>query len=139
MIYYVYIMASASRVLYTGVTNDIVRRAGQHKEGCIPGFSSRYKTGQLVYVEIFNNIRAAISREKEIKGWLRIKKLALIQSANPRWRDLSSTCDGLLRDNARRHSERSGVGEAKNLSEKTGQPPALKTREILRPAQRDSE
>jgi putative endonuclease len=88
--YYVYIMASASRVLYTGVTNNIERRAFEHREERIPGFSARYKTRELVYVEPFGNIRTAIAREKQIKGWLPAKKLALIRSANPRWEDLSA-------------------------------------------------
>jgi putative endonuclease len=90
MTYYVYIMASASHALYTGVTNDIERRVVQHREARLPSFSARYKTRNLVYMEIFGDIRAAIMREKQIKGWLRIKKLALINSANPQWKDLSA-------------------------------------------------
>ena len=90
MTYYVYIMASASHALYTGVTNDIERRVVQHREARLPSFSARYKTRNLVYMEVFGDIRAAIMREKQIKGWLRIKKLALINSANPQWKDLSA-------------------------------------------------
>jgi putative endonuclease len=88
--YHVYIMASASRVLYTGVTNDIQRRVTQHREKQLPGFSARYNVRELVYFEQFGDIRLAIAREKHIKGWLRVKKIALIESLNPSWRDLSA-------------------------------------------------
>ncbi len=87
--YYVYILASASRVLYTGVTNNLVRRVAMHKKKKIPGFTKRYQTTSLVYFETTPDIRAAIRREKQIKGWLRAKKVALIESVNPRWKDLS--------------------------------------------------
>jgi putative endonuclease len=88
--YHVYIMASASRVLYTGVTNGIQRRVTQHREKQVPGFSARYNVQELVYLEPFGDIRLAIAREKQIKGWLRIKKIGLIESLNPSWRDLSA-------------------------------------------------
>lgn len=87
--YHVYIMASASRVLYTGVTNDLARRVWEHKQKRVPGFSARYRVTELVYFEAFGNIRAAIAREKQIKGWLRTRKIALIESFNPKWDDLS--------------------------------------------------
>jgi putative endonuclease len=87
--YAVYIMASASGVLYTGVTNDLERRVFEHKSGRVPGFSLRYKTKKLVYFEVFGDVRAAIAREKELKGWLRNKKVALIESMNREWKDLS--------------------------------------------------
>jgi putative endonuclease len=87
--YHVYIMASASRVLYTGVTNDIQRRVLQHREKEVPGFSARYNVRELVYIEPFGDVRMAIAREKQIKGWLRLKKIALIESLNPGWKDLS--------------------------------------------------
>jgi len=87
--YYVYVVASASRVLYTGVTNHIERRIEEHRARRVPGFSARYNARELVYVEIFGDIRAAIAREKQIKGWLRAKKIALIESVNPHWKDLS--------------------------------------------------
>lgn len=90
MTYHVYIMASASHALYTGVTNDIERRVVEHREAKLPSFSARYKTRNLVYTENFGEIRAAIAREKQIKGWLRIKKLALINSVSPQWKDLSA-------------------------------------------------
>ncbi len=88
--YYVYTMASASRVLYTGVTNDLERRISEHRRGLVPGFSAHYKAKELVYFEVFGDIRAAIRREKEIKSWLRRKKIALIESLNSHWKDLSA-------------------------------------------------
>jgi len=87
--YYVYIMASKSRVLYTGITNDIRRRAWEHKTDLTPGFTSEYKVHRLVYFEAFKYVGKAIAREKRIKGWLRRKKIALIESVNPTWEDLS--------------------------------------------------
>jgi len=87
--FFVYIMASRSRTLYTGVTNNLIRRSAQHKRGDKPGFTSRYRVHRLVYVESFSDVRAAISREKQIKSWRREKKLALIEQANPAWQDLS--------------------------------------------------
>ena len=88
--YYVYIMASRSRTLYTGVTGNLERRVFEHKQKLVPGFTTRYKIDRLVYFEVTEDIQAAILREKQIKGWTRSKKLALIGSANPTWRDLSS-------------------------------------------------
>jgi putative endonuclease len=87
--YYVYIMASLSGTLYTGVTNSIYARALQHKDGETPGFTQKYGCNRLVYYEAFRDVRAAIRREKEIKGWVRKKKIALIESMNPKWRDLA--------------------------------------------------
>ena len=87
--YFVYLMAIRSRVLYTGVTNDLGRRVAEHKGGEVPGFTSRYKVTRLVHFEETSNIRAAIEREKEIKGWRRSKKVALIESVNSNWKDLS--------------------------------------------------
>ena len=87
--YAVYIMASASGVLYIGMTNDLERRVLEHKAGLVRGFSSKYKTKNLVYFETFRDVRAAIAREKELKGWLRSKKIALIDSLNRDWKDLS--------------------------------------------------
>ena len=87
--YYVYIVASKSRVLYTGVTNDLKRRAYEHKHKLIPGFTSKYNVDRLVYFEATSDVHAALAREKQIKGWLRSKKIALIESSNPRWEDLS--------------------------------------------------
>ena len=86
--YYVYIMASISRVIYIGITNNLIRRCDEHRMGIVDGFSKKYKTKQLVYYEYFNQINDAIRREKELKGWRREKKVALIEKANPRWKDL---------------------------------------------------
>jgi len=88
--YYVYIMTNESRTLYTGVTNDLTRRVYEHKHKLVPGFTSKYNITQLVYFETTSDIRAAIAREKQIKGWLRKKKIALIESVNPCWKDLSN-------------------------------------------------
>lgn len=94
--YAVYIMASASGVLYVGVTNDLERRALEHKRELVEGFSARYKTKKLVYFEWYADVRAAIAREKELKGWLRKRKIALIESVNREWRDLSVRADASL-------------------------------------------
>ncbi|OGB73446.1 endonuclease [candidate division Kazan bacterium RIFCSPHIGHO2_01_FULL_44_14] len=87
--YYVYIMASRSGVLYVGVTNDLNRRAYEHEHELIPGFSSKYKTQQLVYFESCLDVESAIAREKQFKGWRRSKKETLIQRMNPGWEDIS--------------------------------------------------
>jgi putative endonuclease len=87
--YYVYIMANRSRTLYTGVTNDLQRRVYEHKQKLVPGFTSRYNIDRLVYFEATPDVRSAIEREKQIKGWLRAKKIKLIESMNPAWEDLS--------------------------------------------------
>jgi putative endonuclease len=87
--FYVYIMAGWSRTLYTGMTNNLERRVLEHKRKLVPGFTSKYNIDRLVHFETFRDVRAAIHREKEIKGWLRAKKVALIISHNPTWRDLS--------------------------------------------------
>ena len=94
--YYVYIMASYSRVLYTGVTNDLCRRVYQHKHKLVEGFTSRYNVNQLVYYETTGDVKAAIEREKQIKGWRREKKLALIEGLNPKWIDMSDELCGDL-------------------------------------------
>jgi putative endonuclease len=86
--YFVYMLSNKSKMLYTGVTNNLERRVFEHKQKLIPGFSSHYNLFQLVYYEQFRDIRIAIAREKEIKGWRRAKKTALIKSVNPAWRDL---------------------------------------------------
>jgi putative endonuclease len=87
--YYVYIMTNNSGTLYTGMTNDLQRRVFEHKNKLGEGFSKRYNLNRLVYYEITSDVNAAIAREKQIKGWRRAKKLALIQSVNPTWKDLS--------------------------------------------------
>ena len=88
--YYVYIMANESRMLYTGVTSDLERRVYEHKHRLVPGFTSNYHITKLVYFEDTTDVKAAIAREKQIKGWLRAKKLALIESMNASWQDLST-------------------------------------------------
>ncbi len=85
----VYIMAGKYRTLYTGVTNNLERRVLEHKRKLVPGFTSKYHIDRLVHFEVFGDVRAAIQREKQIKGWLRAKKVALIVSHNPAWKDLS--------------------------------------------------
>jgi putative endonuclease len=87
--YFVYIMTNRSKTLYTGLTNSLVRRVREHKLGIGSGFTAKYRLDRLVYYECFQDVHNAIEREKEIKGWLRIKKIALIVSVNPAWRDLS--------------------------------------------------
>ena len=87
--YYVYIMTNKSRTLYTGVTNNLRRRVFEHKHHLIDGFTKKYNITKLVYYEETNDIREAIAREKQIKGWLRKKKIALIESTNAEWKDLS--------------------------------------------------
>ena len=87
--YYVYILTNKSRTLYTGVTSDLERRVYDHKQKLVPGFASKYNITQLVYFDETQDIQAAISREKQIKGWLRRKNIALIESVNPKWKDLS--------------------------------------------------
>jgi putative endonuclease len=88
-LYYVYILASASRVLSTGVTNDVQRRVRQRKEKCVPGFTQKYNVTQLMHFEVFGDVGLAIAREKQIKAWTRAKRIASIESKNLHWRDLS--------------------------------------------------
>jgi putative endonuclease len=88
--FYVYIMTNRSRTLYTGVTNDLQRRVLEHKRGIGSQFTTRYNINRLVYYEEGADVREAIAREKQIKGWLREKKIALIESVNPTWEDLSA-------------------------------------------------
>jgi putative endonuclease len=89
--YYVYILASARRVLYIGVTHDLLNRIRQHKTKEIPGFTARYNVNRLVYYELYGHVRDAIAREKQLKVQTRSKKNSLIESTNPSWRDLTST------------------------------------------------
>jgi len=89
--YYCYILASARNgTLYTGVTNDLIRRVHEHKTDLVEGFTKRYKVHQLVWYEVHGDIQAAIYREKCIKEWKRKWKLELIESVNPKWEDLYS-------------------------------------------------
>jgi predicted GIY-YIG superfamily endonuclease len=88
MDYWVYIMASRTRVLYIGVTSDLAKRVAQHRLGVRKGFSVRYRIQRLVWCERTGSIRDAIDREKQLKRWNRGKKIALIESVNPAWDDL---------------------------------------------------
>ena len=87
--FYVYILANGSRMLYVGVTNDLQRRVYEHRKKLIPGYTRQYNISRLVFFEATANVSAAIAREKQIKGWVRAKKLALIEIKNPEWADLS--------------------------------------------------
>ena len=89
--YHVYIMASLSRTLYIGVTNELARRAYQHRMKVVPGFTSKYNVTRLVYAEEFGDVRDAIAREKQIEGWRRDRKIELVESVNPEWEDLAET------------------------------------------------
>ena len=83
-------MASFKQTLYVGITNDLNRRIYQHKTKTHPNsFTARYNINRLVYFELFSNVQDAIAREKQIKAWRRSKKVILIESENPRWKDLS--------------------------------------------------
>ena len=87
--YFVYILTNKyNKVLYVGVTNNLIRRVYEHKNKLISGFTSKYNIDKLVYYESFPSVFDAIKREKEIKGWKREKKVALINSFNPEWKDL---------------------------------------------------
>jgi putative endonuclease len=87
--YYVYIMSSRTRVLYVGVTNNLELRVQQHKSGIGSSFTSRYRVRHLVHYEETSDVHAALAREHEIKGWLRARKVGLIEADNPEWHDLS--------------------------------------------------
>ncbi len=95
-------MTNLSRTLYTGVTNNLVRRVYEHKNKLMEGFTKKYNINRLVYFEVFNNIEGAIRREKQIKGWVRKKKIALIESINPEWKDLY---EELVEEDSSFHSE----------------------------------
>ena len=88
--YYVYILASRSRNLYTGITSNLKRRVWQHRQGRVEGFTSKYRIHRLVHFECFTHVRDAIRREKQIKAWRRTKRVALISRHNPTWRDLAA-------------------------------------------------
>jgi len=92
--YWVYIATNGSKTLYTGVTNDLPRRMYEHRHSLLPGFTSTYRIDRLVYFETTSDVRAAIAREKQIKGWRRERKLSLIEAANPKWADLSREWEG---------------------------------------------
>ena len=87
--YYVYILSNEARTLYIGVTNNLERRLHEHKNKLINGFTKKYNLTKLVYYETTTNVWDAIAREKQLKGWVRIKKIILIEECNPGWDDLS--------------------------------------------------
>ena len=87
--YPVYIVSSLSRTLYTGVTNDLERRVFEHKQGSPGSFTARYRADRLVYFEEFGEVDEAIAREKDIKKMTRRRKISLVESMNPEWKDLS--------------------------------------------------
>ena len=87
--YYVYIMTNYSKTLYVGVTSDLAKRVYEHRNKLADGFTRKYNITRLVHYEDTNDVMAAIQREKQIKGWLREKKIALIESMNSDWKDLS--------------------------------------------------
>jgi putative endonuclease len=100
--FYTYIVASRTHALYIGMTNDLERRVVEHREGKVPGFSAQYRCNRLVSFERYASAGSAIQREKQLKGWRRSKKLALIERENPTWIDLSeewgrNSCQRLLR------------------------------------------
>ncbi len=86
--YHVYIVASISRVIYIGVTSDLIRRVHEHRQGVVAGFTKSYRVNWLVYFEETSDVYAAIAREKQLKAWRREKKTAMIESVNPEWKDL---------------------------------------------------
>jgi putative endonuclease len=87
--YWIYIIASRTGTLYIGMTNNLERRMWEHKTSHSVGFSQKYRCDRLVYCEGFDDVLKAIDREKPLKGWRREKKIALIESRNPRWEDLA--------------------------------------------------
>jgi putative endonuclease len=91
--YFVYIMTNPSRTLYTGMTNNLRRRVREHRLKLTPGFAAKYNITRLVYFESFEAVRNAIEREKQIKACTRAKRLALVESTNPKWDDLAREWD----------------------------------------------
>lgn len=88
MPYYVYILTNKSNTLYTGVTNNLEKRVEEHRLKLIPGFTSLYNINKLIYFDAFYDVNEAIAAEKRIKGWTRKKKIALIKTINPKFKDL---------------------------------------------------
>ena len=107
--FYVYVMTNQSRVvLYTGVTNSLVRRVWQHQNSEIEGFTKTYKVNRLVYYGCFDDPQDAIAREEEIKGWRRDKKNALVEKMNPKWTDLSPMLFQHFKPSSRASAARGG-------------------------------
>lgn len=110
--YYVYIMSNRSKTLYVGMGNSLRRRVFQHKVGTNEGFTKKYKLDRLVYWESYGRVLSAIAREKEIKGWLRIKKIQLIVSVNPTWSDLSLKLYPEMEEEVRKELKRQAEEES---------------------------
>src|SRR5687768_17413176 len=91
--YFVYILASVKRILYVGVTSELEFRCANHRWKSVSGFTSRYNVDRLVYYEGHHEINDAIAREKQIKSWRRSKKIRLIESMNPEWKDFATDLD----------------------------------------------
>ena len=89
--YYVYILSSHRGVLYIGVTNDLIRRVYEHRHKLLDGLTKKYNVSKLVFYETTTDVESAIAREKQLKGWVRKKKVSLIESVNPYWEDLAKT------------------------------------------------
>ncbi|HEY8108745.1 MAG TPA: GIY-YIG nuclease family protein [Patescibacteria group bacterium] len=89
--YFVYILSNHSRTLYVGITSNLERRLFEHKHGLVEGFTKRYRINRLVRYEETHDVQEAIRREKQIKGWVRRKKVALIERGNPHWEDLAES------------------------------------------------
>ena len=107
---FVYMMTSLSGTIYTGVTNSVRRRSWEHKIGEGSAFTSKYEVDRLVYYERLERFGNAIRREKQIKGWSRAKKIALIESMNPSWRDLSKDLEDEFKPDHLRHNRDSSSG-----------------------------
>ncbi len=88
--FYVYIIASKSRVIYTGMTGNMRKRIFEHRNDLVDGFTKKYRCHRLVHWESFDDVRNALNREKEIKGWRRSRKVALIEETNPTWEDFAA-------------------------------------------------
>lgn len=121
--HFVYIMGSLSGTLYIGLTSRPERRVFQHKEHVHGGFTSKYDVDRLLYWESFDDVLRAIDREKQLKGWRRSKKIALIESLNPHWLDLSRDWYGPIKDGG----EGRDASTASDRSQATGQPPLSMT------------
>jgi putative endonuclease len=118
--YYVYIMTNYAHTLYTGVTNDLIRRVCEYKMKLVHGFTARYGLSSLAYFEVTEDIEAAIMREKQIKGWLRGKKAALIESMNPEWKDLSGEWLDCHSEGAKRPKNPYSIGKVTYPSLRSG-------------------
>ncbi len=103
--YFVYIMTNRSKTLYTGMTSNLPRRVYEHKSKLIEGFTKKYNINKLVWFDKTNDVISAIEKEKQIKGWTRKKKINLIESMNPAWRDMSNEFFDISGDSSAKASE----------------------------------